>query len=100
VGHRRCGDNHRASENSPRKCSRPFGDLVVATVCGPETAATVLARFAELLYPLDVHSGYVVPSAPGLPLTICPSHAKSSLEERPLAGWSAIRMLAGQGSGR
>jgi hypothetical protein len=35
----------------------------VATFCGPEPAATVPARFAELLYPLEVHSGYVVPGA-------------------------------------
>ena len=47
--------------NSPRKLARPFGDVAAATVCTPEAAAIVPARFAELVYPLDVHSGYVVP---------------------------------------
>ena len=49
--------------NSPRNCWRPLGDVTVATASGPEPAAIVPARFAELLYPLDVHSGYVVRGA-------------------------------------
>ena len=60
IGRR--GDDHRSTEFAEKRCL-PFGDTKVATFCGPEPAATVPARFAELLYPLEVHSGYVVPGA-------------------------------------